>query len=412
MEKLPFKFSAEEKPSRGENESDWNFLVGFLDFALRRKLFEMEIPEMAKLVNQVKGKTFDESQHLQLYSKTTYMEFHKVFVELLRFFSHELDALKKHLNTWDPSHLNSALKRALFIGFGLQRLARGSALQMHLRNIEGDLTDFHRDDCDEDPDERDEAFEEIHHSAWTRAAKRPARWKFYRDWLRTMLVHFDAIEVLATHASGQYFPYDYIKVRVFVPRRRQNDSNLLKWEKLLESPALFPGGNGPNNNDISEFLKKKFNPAGLDWAINVRKKWNSANASVDSELVKMEMERWKGSKLNGWEDAVDQLNTALADQLPGLFTSTIDSLISAGRLLINFSNERTFTGSLHCEASLASLLQDRLVEDITIDGVDQWVMLFQTCFCHQIFISCNRVLTESLECRSFAARCVIISSNS
>jgi hypothetical protein len=378
LEELPFNESCGVASPKG-NENDWNFFVKFLPVIHDPESFKTANPELAKVMSQIRRfETSDERQKCQLYSKTTFREFHKVFLAVLHHFDAELKKLEESPNAWKPR----LVEKVLFTVHGLQNLCNGSALKLHLRNIEGILNDPPRAneqsrECENfnehnaDPDERDEDLEAIHPSAWAQAKEQPARWKSYRKWLKIMLVHFDAMDVLGSHASGQYFPHDDIKVRVLVPRRREEDSKLLQWKDLFGNPALFPEvGSNPTNADISSFLGTSFTQGDLRWARNVQIAWVSTRKSQDWASVRAKINDWNGSQLGGWEDCVRRLTEALDDDRHDLFTTIIDSLVAAGRLLNKINSDALkFSGTLHCEACLASyLLRD---QDVTIDDVGQ-----------------------------------------
>jgi hypothetical protein len=180
-----------------------------------------------------------------IYTEDTHMEFHLLLCELLRRFEISLDKLKAYHEEKDrlsePSKFESLLSAVLTYGTALQILARGSAIDKHLKAIEPLLSDHRRDKtADIKLQTMTEGKEEEVDIELVGTTAQPL-WKSYRDWLRLMVVHFDAVSILAGHVASPNFQADKIVIKILsAPLPSQA---MLSWEDLLNSkhfPAHAP----------------------------------------------------------------------------------------------------------------------------------------------------------------------------
>jgi hypothetical protein len=389
-----------EPPSKAEIENDRLFLVNFLAPTAADSRIQTQIPSILEQANLAeKGKDF------QLYTATTCMEFHALFCELLLRFLQNLQALRIFRGNEDPPHDGcSEFKQRLFAvmydGGALQKLAKGAALRMHLTNIEASLDQPKANETSrETQDERDEDLEAVQPFAKSVGKPMPL-WKSYRDWLRLMIVHFDAVDILVGFATSPQFHYKTISLQVVVPPTVNNE--LLPWRDLFAKPEFFPTGNTQDpfsNNDILKFLEsgvKASSPNYGKWAREARRFW--VTREVDATI--MNTDKLKKSALPGWPSCVEKLLANLKDwksqEHPSEFlsreiTNLIQSLCDSSTLFSSLAKGLKFLGTLHCEACLASLLQDFL-KDIAIDSKFEDILArmkvtyVASGFCHQILI--------------------------
>ena len=60
----------------------------------------------------------------------------------------------------------------------------------------------------------------------------------YMDWLRLMLDHFNAVNILIKHITRPEFPYDSISIRIL--NAPHVDMASLPWWELFTDSTLFP----------------------------------------------------------------------------------------------------------------------------------------------------------------------------
>jgi len=82
-------------------------------------------------------------------------------------------------------------------------------------------------------------------------------WTSYRDWLRLIVVHFDAVAILHGHVSSTHFPYTGVSIEVIKPE--PVTTALLPWDELFMSehfPTTSQSVFDTSNEEIVKFLKK------------------------------------------------------------------------------------------------------------------------------------------------------------
>ena len=310
-----------EQPSRRENEADWSFLEFVQITAHRLRTQIPHIREQAELAAANKD--------FQLYNKNTCKEFHLLLLELLQRFQTSLKDLKANV---DNDQFPNYVRQVLSAGYGLQTMSKGTALRMHLRTIEAKLVDPRRPDMsmpmprgnaekdeeqgkaqgEEQDEEQDEELEAVQTSAVSMEHNVPVPvplWKSYRNWLKLMVIYFDAVSTLFQYITGPTFNNQRISLKILVAP--PTDKALLPWRELFNDPKLFP-----TETEADPF---------------------STNADI----------------LNFLNDA------ALSNKECVRFLKAL----------------KEFSGTLHCEACLASLLQPaHLSNNVTIDSHWQGIL--------------------------------------
>ena len=209
-------------------------------------------------------------------------------------------------------------------------------------------------------------------------------WLSYIDWLQLMVAHFDAADILITYVTGPNFVHDNISIQVlFAP---PVDQCLLPWRELLADLTFFPTtttATSPHksqasitNDKILEFLSNGFAHSILIKGIKMQ--WNRSGGLTTRDvrtikpalqkLTKSSFKDWKASAAKGFQ-ALD--NSASLPHLESeefhKIIEDINSLVASSMLFASLdASQRVFKGTLHCEACLASLLDDTVTfsEDI------------------------------------------------
>jgi hypothetical protein len=191
---ISFNKHAIQEPSNAQKDNDGQFLI---DFVLKCHENNRGLASIPNLVDQARRAR--NQQDFEIYSEKTCVEFHRLFIELLGRFHMSLQALSSSQN----QKLDlGALSAAITYGHVLQGLAKGSALQLHLMNIEPLLQRKHPDN--QAPalheEEKDEDLEAVRPSAVQGGSK--SLWESYWDWFRLVMVHFQAVDILAESING------------------------------------------------------------------------------------------------------------------------------------------------------------------------------------------------------------------
>ena len=416
---VPFDESLRLKASKEEIENDRLFLVRFLLPAIQESWLGLSTPKLFQQANLA-----CEGSPFQLYTEDTCLEFHLLLSILLQKFRGSLEDLSKSRGKENVSTVGSeAFKKHLLAvmlnGYALQRIARGSALPMHLQNITPMLNDYHRANLSTQVKERrglgyefDEELEAVQLSAIGEGGLRKPMWRSYVDWLKLMVLHFDAVDILIRHVTGPHFHYSSISIKILVPP--PVDNTLLPWRELFTDSKLFPTKNVQDphstktNDEILEFLENATmsNPKeSLTTAKSAEKLW----IQRDVEKTIIEIELLKNSALPGIKGCAEKLYNMLCGwkaqpESPGNLildiTHSIQSLCDNAKFfadLVKMNDAPNFTGTLHCEACLASLINHSVndnskYEDLLIQLKVGYAV--SNCFCYQILNSCDRTLDK------------------
>ena len=449
---VKFNESLREKPSTSAIASDRHFLQTILAQINRLSISIPHIQKQAELA--------EADQEFQLYSENTCQEFHRLFLEILTRFRTSLSDLKKFAgapSTPSNEEFKESASNLLAAGYWLLKLSTGAALPMHLKTIEAQLDDPRRADMSmpmprgnaemdeeqgEEQDERDEELQAVQPSAICMKENKPAPvpvplWKSYRNWLRLMMVHFEAASILAKYVTRSDLDFHTQSISLQILVAPSTDKALLPWRELFTDSKLFPTGNevdSVTNDDILIFLGSAANSNTKQCLLikAVGRAW----ADKNKELTLNNLRKLEGilpvSETSSWLVAARRLVQTITDHYENppadegdegdklsKIAHTIESLYDSGRFFAFLSEKNDFKGTLHCEACLTSLLPHHFGKDVTIDSIYEGVLpQVKVCyvvsgwFYQQIFISDNRIVDELSAYRNAAVRRVDTSSSS
>lgn len=348
--------SVQAKPRMTENDE---LLLSSLLAELGTKL----IPGFPILREVAQSTQLDQEQPVAFYSEATYREFHKLLYTLLDSFGTSLKALsaargKGKMPAKGSAEFKACLRHVMFYGNALQRIAMGSAIDPYLQNIEPLLADHRRHGLN-DPEDPD-----LSQVGTTVGEAREPLWMSYKKWLALILVHFNAVETLVAYVTGPYFSGRSISIKILVSPPVSH--SIFDWETLLSNPALFPvqavdlnKTNVATNEELLDFLKEA-----------------TAAAHPAREVV-MRIQGLVNGKHPNWKKAAELTALLAAYKLPNFYdysnrighemargTPDFDSrenicrdleLMKARASLFIDLDQSIFTGTVHCEVSLASL---------------------------------------------------------
>lgn len=190
-----------------------------------------------------------------IYNKDTYLEFHRLLCELLRYFRSSLEKLenlesqlrKKSIGPNDLEEIKKALGVVSVYGRHLRAMVKGRAIKTYLKNI-AHLLDVDKgqswtapvitDPEGQDADDADDAeFNDLKpYSMYEGKLLLP--WESYRDWLKLTTLYFDAITILRSYVADLP-PGSDIDIKVLAPSRPQG-LMMLPWKELLRHEVYFP----------------------------------------------------------------------------------------------------------------------------------------------------------------------------
>jgi len=159
-----------------------------------------------------------------LYNENTYQEFHKLLCTLLDSFGKSLQALSdardkkgnSKVSVAGSAEFKACVGCVMFYGNALQRIAKGSAIDSHLQNLEPLLNDHCRPDLKK-VDVEDSNLTVLTQPMIKKIDKPPQPlWKPYKEWLVLMLAHFNAVETLVDYVTGSFFRGKSISIKILV----------------------------------------------------------------------------------------------------------------------------------------------------------------------------------------------------
>ena len=364
-----------------------------------------EVLELPHLLERCKAITA--GAPCQLYTEDTCSDFHRLLCRLLQSFREKMEMLD---SSWDSGTL------ALAAGYGnmLWSLSRSRAIESHLKTIQSQLlprkaADGRKGDengggrkpdiehqavqasarqeailpqlllmkaaDDEKGDEIDDKQEpDIEHQAVQTDARQDSQrvplWQSYRDWLRLMVAHLDAVAILHRYASGRLFRYDGVSITVIPPP--PVTTALLPWEELLRSEHFPQIGvdSASSNEDLVTFLNESMRKADMmKFALKSlktlrtagQKTRNSHSNSIVRALRAFESDTSVAeiiSKLVSLAQSTDISDVRWCKEVSEVIDMAI-ALSSDGVFfdeLKKTENGNSFGGLEHCEALLSGLI--------------------------------------------------------
>lgn len=314
--------------------------------------------------------------------------------------------------------MSTFLSQAVWLGSCLFRIAHGSAIRLHLEAIEPELKSHHkhaltkldpstRSDIDKADEEElvdkadDEELEAVQPNTIEDGAPVPL-WKSHRDWLRLIFIQFQSSETVSSHVLDH--PHSQpMDIRLVVPPEdRLLDEKLLPWTTLLDKDSpFFPTSAADtssmvrSNDSIIKFLSSGIETAPerrdsdhhqitdtttpqllgelcqylASITINSASKVDESTGQADAHGWAKQCKVILGLLLPPGTDLNDKtLNEIKTKKYKLAFTDAIrDNTEEINSLLQELDNnanffhflkrlDNNFTGSLHCEACLASLI--------------------------------------------------------
>jgi hypothetical protein len=340
-----------------------------------------------------------------IYNNKTSMEFHQLLLELLTCFEKAVVELcyLSGLENFDTSQFTNALTDAQVYGYGLLKVARGQGFRMHMENIAPSLnkpdhanagapvpvSNANNPGEEQEPEEDEElkALELVLQSNRDKDGTLPRKTlaESYVNWLRLTVAHFDAIEIVIQYVMSSNFQHNDISITNLVAPL--SSAALYPWQELITNylPTADPAdpadpASAPTSNvQIVDFLNEA-----MTAAVRATKFSNLANAALAqwnnhhgpaARQKLVDMIALQDADINRIaEPVVAQLKKRKSDDVDkDVVTQGIQDLhrklsyLPPGTSFFAALSNLQFTGALHCEASLASIINIATKIDATTD---------------------------------------------
>ena len=368
------------KEYKKQSKNDIKLFDNILEFVLRilqENNTDLKFPRLEQALSDHVRTT----DPIQAYNEDTYIEYHLLLVELLRLFRESLVDLDNLENTqWHKKQFNDIVWYVTATGDALQAMAGGNIIKMHMKVIAAshDTRNAIQDEeiLDDDGQRDQELYEIINTFPISQA---------YCNWLKLMVVHFDAVRILITYIERFERPKVTIKV-VITPNP---DNAQLSWKELLGNEKYFqdlkerpgqpiaeiikfiedsqdaenledPGGSCSTDVIIME-LGKVLDCSDSDlnsrWSHDVRNILKSMNRTTSCLSPASEFGRDVKSIVKSLKD-VSASGTELRSNIKKIIISLKEMkkrAVSISELNLNLKDlpSGSFKGSIHCELNLA-----------------------------------------------------------
>ena len=382
------------EPGKKEIEMEKTFCSALPDL-VKAKLIGTSVTNLLAVIPDSKG-------FVELYTKDTCQEFHQLFCELLKCFFESLTTLKS-LKEPDRPVLDAAVRNVAIYGEALQMMAGGVGIQRHFQIVEGELCKFHhkrtRDVLNQTEALQnavtEEELEDVELQSvqpfFIRDGKALPMWKAAKDWLKLMVVHFDAIKIVSAHCNSALETKFTIKI-LLAP---EPDPKMLTWKDLLRDAkyiesetkkSIRKDNPTPTTENIINFFEKneailgdtkgKSSIVDMKQTINQLIQASSSSEAVspdDLTIMKSQLSNLRGGMSPDQEELTERIIGKIEElkgigdgsSTRGLLYSIFEMLESmeASSLFIKrlrggsaLSTGDRFSGVPHCEILLAALI--------------------------------------------------------
>ena len=322
-----------------------------------QRILKIKVPKLLAISEA----TGERDIEITAYNKDTYKEYHMILHALLKHFRQTLDSLNAQGVRSATQTFEETVASIVTLGDALQAMAGGNIITMHMKVITKgrnmSIRSTHDDTIGEP--ERDEEIYKIGSTL--------PMWEAYYEWLKLMVVHYDAVRVLVTHHSSQTSP-----IRIKVISAPKPDNSQTNWKVVLKNERYFHNALPGNlsTNDIIAFLEK-WRDEQRTVGSSVQKvieEWHKLKHDevLDSEFADSIIEKMKNMSFcqsPGSQQVVSELvddlesfkNTRLTLKQLNEVSIDLESLRDRA-LFFKSLNGQTFKGAIHCEVILACFM--------------------------------------------------------
>lgn len=389
--------------SRTENEAenqDRRILRECIPYVAEHPTIFNSITKIPHLIQTAKD--FSNDKSVQLYNPSTYREFHRFLLELLQAFREIVSELSCMSQAGgepvDRNTFHKKVTKGRLFAFILMRIARSQALQIHFAKIEPSLvSNIHAPVSVssssapvQDVESNDDELEAIRLDEGGFLGQNGVLAKRFGTWVLLMIIQFDAIEILVTFVDGPTFQQMYKDISIKILLAPTTSRKVLPWAELFDNGDLFPAtavSSAMTNAQIKDHVSIAIDKASLVQFF-YRRASDLKNAWKNGALL--------GTAYHAVANMLDMANTEarspmlikdlgnlkkLLAKRQGTSSNATHLFITTNRTDSNITNlikkispqcpeptareyfflevcKPTFEGTLHCEAYLASLLEN------------------------------------------------------
>lgn len=403
LEDIPFRSvqaASNRKRFQIELENDRKFLI-ILGKGKIVPNYEERYPNIANIFKELPNLKDETSPNMtahgattfELFNNTTWKEYHPLFMALMSQYKVLVDKIDSDAKDGKPFEDN--LDRAVETGHALLTMVKGRAFYLYLSTIAFKLSKHLSRAKSSRRIESEEHDEEGGTTLWDSDLENPVEvdtatlWKPFKSWVMLMLVQLDAADALCAFVNQVELSNSEIEVKLVYSPLVSDET--IPLEDLLTQPKYIPEApitDSKTNAKLLDFiktantLKRQTERVG-----SFKKKWDPKRASEAKSFIqqvfdetKKEHEEDDKQRNSGIDpnkmisELSCQINELLSqplavqeagDDILAKFTALeIELKERQARYNLPFTEKATFKGALHCEASLASILDKTTRENI------------------------------------------------
>ncbi len=435
-----------------EGKHDYCLMTEYVHLAKDPELEQLVKTSVTNLnsIDIPEPQTAADFSKLVIYTDETYLEFHRLLKELLDRYEKATANLvrldeERLLKTIDPNEFATCILEAQLVGYALLKLSRGRAFRQHVENIghmlhpqaankgapwsnpkvnkdnkkpENNKDNGEDESNGEDEDRRDHDMDD--------ATAAP----HCVTWLRLMVAHLDAVDIILAFVGSTSFPYKSIQTTLLLSPLATLP--LHPWKEVIMNTTYCsdPTSTSPvENSGIVKFLEDSMDLSIRlkqlsELASRVRQKWDVFQQCRTSAKAKSVIKSLQNLLQVTLEDADAEyrkkINSAIKEMtaLKGAPAMRLEKADLSIRLVVDEvyplheSNrffcslkELTSQGAIHCEATLASLINNNATDVSYRNGYGNYVkpeFMEYMQVCIPIFTRFLQILTVDYHGRGLA----------
>jgi hypothetical protein len=370
-------FQIEEVLSHGPISESQRTSDEFLLTLIPHLNFPAHLPELIKQATLA-----SDNKPFALYTKDTCWEFHTLLIKLLESYNDAIHGLWKNRpdNNKEGGNFDEFRKHldnAIASGYALMQMVHGSGISEHLKILAPSLPNHQRQEhadsttmTDEQAEDQDLDLLHIGVGITGKDGRPQSVWKSYLDWLTLILAQFKAVEILVEFTRNLKLRGPY-RISIKILTSPNIGKQKLPWKKVLGNSNFFPSDERMINDDIIKSLTqgisshpelmvndlKNFLATFNDFTTNENSSPDCLSPFVEGFERFLVQDRWQ----KDIEQIFTGIKTLQQNRNDSDAISSINEAASSLRddanifKLFRDTDGQPFSGTVHCEAILASL---------------------------------------------------------
>lgn len=359
------------------------------------EVLEKDFPKLRLAAKKVDGT--GSFNPYDVYNKDTYMEYHTLLCELVNHFRNGLQILSHLKKVQKKEDFLKHVQYVAILGDFLQTMVWGSVIDAHLKIIT--KAAVIPTSCLEEVGSLEVDGNEDLYAFGVLPC-----WQAIREWLKLIVVHFDAIFILSSHMKRVGDPRVTIKV-LDVPHPGIERCH---WKETLEDEKYFPEGRkndkgNPSTSEIIEFINnwrnkqvtKELDSKRIETVIQTFKDlyWPPDVILTEQEIDAMvkqisSMSCCSSPGSSAFKESIISdvilMKTDNSNDLKDRILCNLRRLMEKARLF-NTLDTAKFNGSIHCELLLASFMSparkipstfQNIVNELSVGVINLYIQTF------------------------------------